>query len=267
MQNQREYTLITGGSSGIGFELAKIFAENGHNLILVARHQSDLMEAQHKLSSTGVHIITFIKDLFDTENAFSLYEDVKSKGLKVNILVNNAGQGQYGLFEETDIRRELEIIQLNISSLVILTKLFLKDMLVRGEGKILNLASIASKIPGPWQSVYHGTKSFVLSFTEAVRSEVKDRGIVITALLPGATDTDFFNKANMNESKMVQDKSQLSDPADVARDGYEALMEGDDKVISGFKNKVMVGRSNITSDENAADWMNKQQGPVDDEKA
>src|SRR3954471_4995299 len=129
--------------------------------------------------------------------------------------------------------RELAIIQLNISSLVVLTKQFLQDMLARGEGKILNLSSIASKMPGPWQSVYHGTKAFVQSFTEAIRSEVKDKGITVTALLPGTTDTDFFNKAHMLASKAVQDEDKLADPAVVAKDGYEALMAGKDMVISG----------------------------------
>lgn len=136
-------------------------------------------------------------------------------------------------------RGSCKIIQLNISSLVVLTHLYLNDMLARGEGKVLNVSSIASKVPSPWQAVYHGTKAFVQSFTEAVLSEVKDRNknITITALLPGATDTDFFNKADMNDSKVVQDKSKLADPAQVAKDGYEALMAGKDMVVSGLKNK------------------------------
>ncbi|MGN6567339.1 MAG: SDR family NAD(P)-dependent oxidoreductase, partial [Flavipsychrobacter sp.] len=121
------------------------------------------------------------KDLFEPNAAFELYDEVKAKGIAVNVLVNDAGQGQYGEFIETDIKRELAIIQLNICSLVVLTKLFLKDMVAQGEGKILNLSSIASKLPGPLQSVYHGTKAFVQSFTEAIRSELKDKGITITA--------------------------------------------------------------------------------------
>jgi uncharacterized protein len=126
----------------------------------------------------------------------------------------------------------------------------------------MNLSSVASKIPGPWQSVYHGTKAFVQSFTEAIRSEVKDSNVTITALLPGATDTDFFNKAEMEESKIVQD-GKLDDPADVAKDGYEAMMSGEDKVISGWKNKMQVAMANVTSDSLAADKMKKQQAPKD----
>ena len=135
-------------------------------------------------------------------------------------------------------------------------------MISRNEGKILNLASIASKLPGPWQSVYHGTKAFILSFSEAIRAELKDTNVTVTALMPGVTDTDFFNKADMQESKMVQDKDAMSDPADVAKDGYEALMAGKDKIISGFKNKMMVGMGDILPDSTVAEAMKKQQEPA-----
>lgn len=133
-------------------------------------------------------------------------------------------------------------------------------MLDRGEGKILNVGSIAGKIPGSYQSVYHGTKAFVNSFTEAVRSEVKDSGVTVTVLLPGATETDFFNKAEMLNAENVQD-SKLDDPAVVAKDGYEALLKNDDKVISGFKNKVHVAMGNILPDDVVADKSRKQQSP------
>jgi short-subunit dehydrogenase len=262
MEATQTYTLITGGSEGIGLELAKQFAQNGHNVILVARNEQDLTHAKNILNETGMDIRFIAKDLFNPEAPFELYDKIKSEGLTVDILVNNAGQGLYGLFENTDIWRELSIIQLNVASLTALTKLFLQDMLERGQGKILNVSSIASKTPGPWQSVYHGTKAYVQSFSEAVRSEVKDKGITITTLLPGATDTDFFNKAEMQESKMVEDKDKLADPEKVAKDGYKALMSGDDKVISGFKNKAKVAMSNMMTDSVAADMMKKQQEPV-----
>lgn len=147
-------------------------------------------------------------------------------------MVSNAGQGQYGEFADTEIKRLLDIINPNISSLVTLSNLFLQDMIDRGEGKILNLSSVASKSPGPVNEVYHGTKAFVQSFTEAVREEVKDKGFTVTPLLPGATDMGFFEKADMLESKIVQEGG-LGDPAQVARDGYDALMTGKDKAISG----------------------------------
>jgi len=265
MENKNQYALITGATSGIGYELAKLFAKDGYNLIIVARSEEELQNIATEFEQQfGINAIAIPTDLFKPQNSFQLYDAVKAKGIEVNVLVNDAGQGQYGKFVDTDIEKELAIIQLNISSLVVLTKLFLKDMVARGEGKILNLSSIASKTPGPWQSVYHGTKAFVQSFTEAVRAEVKENGITVTALLPGVTDTDFFNKADMNDSKAVQDESKKADPADVAKDGYKALMKGDDMVVSGFKNKVQVAMGAITPDNVQAEQTYKMQEPVNE---
>lgn len=263
MENSTPYALITGGTSGIGLELAKLFAENGYHLVLVARDRDVLEATAAELKFYGGEVVTLSKDLFDNEEAFAVYADVKSMGIEIDVLVNDAGQGEFGEFKETDIDRELDIINLNISALVILTKLFVKDMVARNSGKILNLASIASKVPGPWQAVYHGTKAFVLSFSEAIREELRDTDITVTALMPGPTDTDFFAKADMLQSRIVQDKDSLSDPAVVAKDGYEALMRGDDKVISGFKNKVQVGVSNLVPDSTVAHMMYEQQKPAD----
>ena len=242
MGNSQNFALITGATSGIGYELAKVFAVSGHNLVIVARHRKDLERVARQLETAyGIHVHAIAKNLFNPNSAFELYQELKSRGIKINILANNAGHGLYGEFSKADLRKELSIIQLNISSLVILTKLFLKDMVKKGEGKILNTSSLASKSPGPWQSVYHGSKAFVQSFTEAIREEVQDTGITITALLPGATDTDFFRKAGMKESKIVQDKSKLSDPADVAKAGYDGLMAGEDTVVAGFNEKLEAG--------------------------
>jgi short-subunit dehydrogenase len=265
MEQSQKYALITGGTSGIGLELAKLFAKDGYNLIISARDSGELEETKSLLSNEGVEVITIAKDLFDREQAFALYAEIKQQGIEIDVLVNNAGQGVYGEFDKTDIDRELRIIDLNIASLVVLTKCFLMDMTARNSGKILNLASVASKLPGPWQAVYHGTKAFVLSFTEAIREEVKDTEITITALMPGVTDTDFFNKADMQSSKAVQDEDAKADPADVAKDGYDALMAGKDKVVSGFKNKVQMAMSAVTPDSMVAHQMNEQQKPVDQE--
>ncbi len=266
METNKSYTLITGGTSGIGYELAKIFAKNGHNLILVSRDEADLTITRNELLEMGVEALIIPKDLFDRQSAFELYNEICEKGYDVEILVNNAGQGQYGEFSETQIHRELAIIQLNISSLVVLTKLFLQDMLKKGRGKILNLSSIASKAPGPLNSVYHGTKAFVQSFTAAIAEEVKDKGITVTALLPGATDTDFFNKADMQQSKIAKE-GKLEDAKAVAQVGYDALMRGDHMVVSGgLKNKVKVAMSNILSDKNVAGKMHKEQAPASDKK-
>lgn len=265
MQKNNQCALITGATSGIGFELAKLFAEDKYNLIIVARSMDELNKTANELKQQyGIDVVIISKDLFKEEAAFELCDEITEKNLKIDVLVNDAGQGYYGKFSETDIYRELDIIQLNIASLVILTKHFLKEMVSRGDGKILNLSSVASKIPGPYQSVYHGTKAFVQSFTEAIRAETKDTGVTITALLPGATDTDFFNKADMLEAKNIKSK-ELDDPAKVAKDGYDALMNGDDKVVSGFKNKVNVAMSNVIPDDKVADKTLKQQQPVNKE--
>ncbi|HEY8936654.1 MAG TPA: SDR family oxidoreductase [Cyclobacteriaceae bacterium] len=262
MENIKHYALVTGGSSGIGYELAKLLAEDGYNLIIVARNENDLAAISREIKQQyGIDVVTISKDLFDPNNALAVYDEVQVKNLHVDILINDAGQGQYGEFTQTDIQRELDIINLNISSLVILTKVFLRDMVARGNGRILNLSSIASKTPGPWQAVYHATKAFVQSFTEAIRSEVKDSGVTITALLPGITATDFFNKADMIDSKIVQE-GKFYDAADVAKDGYKALMNGDDMVVSGFRSKVQVAMSNITPDSTLADKMKKEHAPT-----
>ena len=258
-QSEKKYALVTGATSGIGYELAKVFAQNGYNLIIVARPSDELQQKSQEFSSQfNIEVIPVGKDLFNADAAFEVYEEVKAKGIVVNVLVNNAAQGVYGPFIETDIQKQLQIIQLNVVSLTALTYLFLKDMVARNEGKILQVGSVLSELPGTLQSVYGGTKAYILSFTEALISEVKDTDVTLTVLQPGVTDTDFFNKAGAQNSKLVEDKSTMSDPADVAKDAYEALMKGDDKVVSGFKNKVQVAMSNVMPDTLLADQMKKQ---------
>lgn len=256
--------LITGATSGIGYELAKLFAREDYQLVIVARDLQELEKTAMELRViSGKSVYPLAKDLFQQETAFEIYNEVKAVNLAIDVLVNNAGQGQYGEFADSDLRRQLAIIQLNICSLVSLTHLFLQDFLGQGAGKILNVSSIASKAPGPWQAVYHATKAFVQSFTEAVRSEVKDKGVTVTALLPGVTDTDFFNKADMTESKVVQDEDSMADPAKVAKDGYDALMRGDDMIVSGMSNKLTVGMASVMPDGMLAEQMKAKQEPVD----
>jgi len=260
MENQQKTALITGGTSGIGKELAKLFAQDQYNLVIVARDQQELDNTANELQQYGIEIKTIAKDLSSMDDAKTLCTEVTEQ---IDVLVNDAGQGVYGLFTDNDLERELGIVHLNICATVILTKHFLKQMVARGEGRILNLGSVAGKLPGPWQAVYHATKAFVLSFTTAVREEVKNSGVTLTALMPGVTDTDFFNKAGMNESKVVQDKEAMADPADVAKAGYEALMAGDDRVIAGFKNKVQVNAANLMPDSTVAHNLYEQQKPVE----
>jgi len=257
----KSYALITGATSGIGLELAKLLANNDYNLILVARSEDELIQVAGTLRANGIEIITIKADLFNPDTPFSVYEEVKAYGVDVDILVNNAGQGVYGKFTETELQRELDIIHLNVSACVILSKLFIGEMVQRGSGKVLNLSSIAGKIPGPYQAVYHGTKAFIHFFSEAIRNELKGTGVTVTSLLPGATDTDFFAKADMEQSKIVQEH-ELGDPAFVAKEGYEALMAGKDMVIPGFKNKMQVAMGNVSTDEAATDRMGSMQKPT-----
>ncbi|WP_132052180.1 SDR family NAD(P)-dependent oxidoreductase [Pseudocnuella soli] len=266
-QTSKGYALITGASSGIGWELAKLFAADGYPLILVSRDAAELEAKARELSGAhGVEAVVIAKDLFVPQAATELYNEIKSRGLTVEVLVNNAGQGRYGLFVASDVARQLEIIQLNVTALVELTHHFLKDMVARNGGKILQLASIASEVPGPLQSVYHATKAFVLSFTQGLINELKDTGVTMTALQPGVTDTDFFNKADFPKDLKILEPDSMADPAKVAKDGYEALMKGDDKIVSGMKNKVMTTMSNVMPDALVAEQMRQMHTKKSDEK-
>lgn len=263
MADQPKYALITGATSGIGHELAKLFAQDKYNLVIVARDPQELRQtAAALMQQYGIDVLTIAKDLFQRQAPLEVYEEIKAKGIQVDALVNNAGQGQYGTFTTTDINRELDMVQLNIGAYVTFTKLFLQEMVARKDGKILQVSSLGAEIPGPLQAVYHATKAFVTSFTEAVREENKESGVTITILEPGVTDTDFFNKASMERAKIVAEGSK-ADPAAVAKDGYEALMAGKDKVVSGFMNKVQAAISNVLPDNVLAGQMHKQAAPVD----
>ncbi|WP_255157702.1 SDR family oxidoreductase [Siphonobacter sp. BAB-5385] len=206
MNTTEQTALITGASSGIGYELAKVFAQNGYNLVLVARNTDRLNEIANELRDQhGLETVIVIgKDLTQPNAPQEVYDEVKGFGVDINILVNDAGMGEYGLFAtETDLDKELSIIKLNVVALVHLSKLFLRDMVRVNEGKILNLASVVSLMPNPYMAVYGATKAFVLSFTEALRNELKDTSITVTALLPGATNTDFFNKAGAEGTRLI----------------------------------------------------------------
>ena len=264
--NNTKYALVTGATSGIGLELAKLLASDGYNLAIVGRNQETLDKTAAELKVHGVKIAAFNKNLFYQDDVYSLYAELKVSNISPSILINAAGQGLYGKFEQTDLNREIDIINLNVIAVMILTKLFIKDRAGKGHGKILNLASIASTAPGPWHSVYHGTKSFILSWSEAIREELKNSGITVTALLPGPTSTDFFNKALMNDSKIMEDWENFSSAEDVAKDGYKAMMNGDDKIISGIRNKLTVAMSNITTDSMAAHRMGEMQKPKSEEE-
>ena len=240
MTMQNRYALITGATSGIGYELAKLFAEDSYNLILVARSEDQLISVSNQLMQDfNIDVIAVKKDLFEASAAREIYELVRDKGIEIDVLVKNAGQGQWGRFADTSLERDLDIIQLNIASLLSLTKYFLPSMLARNEGKILQVGSEAGTTPIPLLAVYAATKAFVLSFSTALADELQDTNITITVLLPGATDTDFFHKAEQ-EGTVGYREDKLASPEAVARDGYEALMSGENKIVSGAKTKMHV---------------------------
>jgi hypothetical protein len=230
--------LITGASSGIGQELAKLFAQDGYNLVLVARSDDtlDRLADVFKGNYDTQEITVIKKDLSEEDAAQDVYNQVKAKDITIDVLVNDAGVGLYGLFAtDTDWEREKAMIHLNVLTLTQMTKLFLYDMLSRNEGKILNLASLLSITPTPLMAVYAGTKAYVYQFTQSLVNELKDTNVTVTALLPNATDTDFFHKAGAENTKVTD---EVQDPVMVAKDGYEALMAGKPKVIpGGLKNK------------------------------
>ena len=263
METCQKYALITGATSGIGFELAKLFAHHNYDLVIVARSQEELDMTAIKLEVFGRDVIKIAKDLFKRDEVFSLCDEIKKDGIEIDVLVNDAGQGVCGEFKDTDIERELNIVNLNICATFILTKHFVKDLIARGKGKILNLGSLAGKISGPQQSVYRATKAFVQSFTTDIREELKGTGVTLTSLIPGITDTGFFRKAGMSESEAVQNKEAMAKPADVAMDGFNALMAGEDEVTSSFKSKVKVNGNSVVPDPAIPQKVYKQRKPVD----
>ena len=248
--------LITGASSGIGQELAKLFAQDGYNLVLVGRSDDKLDRLGDVFKSNyGTDKITVIgKDLSTEDAGQDVYNQVKAQGITVDVLVNDAGVGLYGMFAtDTDWEREKAMIHLNVLTLTQMTKLFLYDMLARNEGKILNLASLLSIAPSPLMAVYAGTKAYVYNFTQSLINELKDTNVTVTALLPNATDTDFFNKAGAENTKVTD---ELQDPVMVAQAGYDALMAGKSKVVpGGLKNKSYEILSYVAPQEAVASMM------------
>jgi uncharacterized protein len=265
MAEVRKYALITGATSGFGYEFSKLLAHEGYNLILVARTKDSLQNLADELQKDNiVDILTIEKDLFKANAADEIYAEVKARGIAVDILINDAGQGEHGNFIEYDLARDVDLIQLNITSVVALTKFFLREMVARNEGRILQVASLLAKYPTPLMAVYAATKAFVLSFTNSLIIELKDTNVTVTALLPGASDTDFFHKAG-GEHSVTYREQKLSDPAQVARDGYAALMSGKSSIVSGFKNKLYAAMSKVMPDTTLASTMGKQMHPGDEE--
>ncbi len=238
MENQN--VLVTGGSKGIGLELARQFAKHGYSVIITASNETELGSAVQDLQKDAAGTVRFVAaNLLDPETPQRLHEALEAEGIGIDVLVNNAGLGHHGNFVDQTADNDVEMIRVNVEALVRMTRAFLPEMVARRSGKILNTASIAGFMPAPQMAVYHATKAFVLSFTEALAEEVKDTGVTITALCPGATDTDFFKTAGAVDTTAFQ-KMQVMPPQEVAKGGYEALMSGDRVYIAGGLNKATV---------------------------
>lgn len=236
MAQKKKFAVVTGASSGIGLELARQFAKNGFD-VLIAAEDAGIHEAAKSLEANA-KVIPFQVDLTAADGVDKLWEEVIAQGRNIDAIAINAGIGVGGPFAENDLARELKMIALNVTSSTILAKFAVQHMLAIGHGRILITASVASVMPTPFQAVYGATKAYLLSLSEGIRNELKDTAISVTALMPGATETNFFHRAGLDDTAVGQSKKD--DPADVAKDGFEALMAGKDLVVAhSAKTKFM----------------------------
>ena len=235
MPSPSQTVLITGASGGIGYELAKLFARDGYNLVLVARSADKLAQVSEELRTPNVAVKTMALDLGQASAPTTLFDQLQRDGIVIDILVNNAGYGAFGEFANLPLEESLGQIQLNITSLTALTRLFLAPMVARRSGRIMNVASTAAFQPGPLMAVYYATKAYVLSFSEALANELRGTGVTVNCFCPGATDTSFQKRAGMENSRLFK-KVGAMNAATVARDGYRGLKAGKTLTISGLQN-------------------------------
>lgn len=252
--------VVTGASSGIGLELAKQFARHNHDLVLAA-DDDELAGAAEQVRSCGARVDAVQTDLAAEDGVEELVRHIAADGRPVAALAVNAGVGINGEFAgDTLPADQLNVVDLNVRSAVHLTKRIVPDMVERGAGRILFTSSIAGTSPGPYQAVYAASKAFLTSFSEGLRGEVKDKGVTVTALLPGPTDTEFFERADMTGTQIAE--GEKDSPADIAEAGYEALMAGEDKVVAGMaKNKLTAAASRVLPDEAKAAQQGKMSKP------
>ena len=240
MSRERPVALITGASMGLGAEFARLLASEGHDVIVTARSADRLAALKKEVEGLhGVAVHVFVHDLADPKAPLALYDDIRAAGLEVDVLVNNAGFGLYGVFYRSDLQTELDMIQVNITAVVHLTKLFVRDMVERKSGRIMNVASTAAFQPGPLQPVYYASKAFVLSFTEAIANELRGTGVTATALCPGPTPTEFQKRANVGNVRGLRLMMRIN-PDVVVRAGYDGMMKGKPVVVPGALNNTII---------------------------
>lgn len=232
--------LVTGASGGIGYELARLLAQDGHNLILVSRNQTRLEKAAEDIENEcGNRVAVLAKDLAAPESPVELFDAIRETRVEIDVLVNNAGFGINGAFHERPLQEQIEMVQLNTTSLVHLTGLFLPEMVARQRGKIVNISSIAGFQPGPFMAIYYATKAFVTSFSEAIAAELIDTGVTVTAVCPGPTVTDFQKRAGNEDSNLNRGYMMMDAPT-VARIAYNGVKKNKTLVITGARNKLLV---------------------------
>lgn len=234
----RSCVLITGATTGIGYELAKLYAKDENNLILVARNEDRLKEVKDELSLYNINIYTIALDLSEDNSCEKVLEYVNKNNLSVDILINNAGVGSFGYLSEIEMEKELKLIDINIRALTELTKIFLPAMIEHGEGSIMNVASTAAFCAGPKMATYYASKSYVLNFTEALYEEVKGKNIKISCLCPGLVRTSFQEKSGIKKKESA--KKALMTPKEVAKIAYKDFKKGKLIIIPGFKNKIII---------------------------
>jgi short-subunit dehydrogenase len=239
--NGRALAIVTGASSGIGYHLARQCAENGFDL-LIAADDPDIGKAADDFRALGANVDLIETDLATTQGVDELYDAIR--GREVDALLANAGHGLGHAFLDQDFEQARHVVDTNVTGTIYLLHKVGRDMRARGQGRILITGSIAGFMPGTFQAVYNGTKAFMDSFSFALRAELKDFGVTVTCLMPGATDTEFFARADMEDTRVGTGKKD--DPADVAKVGFEAMMKGEGDVVSGFKNKVMSAMATVT---------------------
>jgi len=238
-ENQSKTALITGASAGIGYSLAKLFARDQFDLVLVSRDRKRLEEVAAELeSSYKCRTAVVPKDLTISRAPDELYEELQNNSVDIDVLVNNAGVGAHGAFHKSDTQQILNLVRLNIDALVHMTRLFLPRMVERGNGRVLNVASVAAYQPGPFMATYYASKAFVLSFSEAIAVELKGTGVTMTTLCPGPTRTQFNENAGIAHSKLGKSARVALSPDAVANIGYDAMLKGKRTVIAGLKNRV-----------------------------
>ena len=230
-------TLITGASGGIGLELATVCAEHGMELVLVARNREGMeIIARNLKEKYNVNAFIIDQDLSKTGGAAKVADIIHEKGIEIDVLINNAGFGQSGAFSNSDLKRTQEMMQVNMVTLTQLTRLLLPAMVRRGKGRILNVASTAAFLPGPFMAVYYATKAYVLSFSEALADELRKTGVTVTALCPGPTQTRFSAEAKMQDSRLF---NRTLSAREVAEAGYSGMMKGKPVVVVGARNKAV----------------------------